>query len=468
MVFSSLTFLFVFLPIVLLIYYISPRPLKNFVILLFSLIFYAWGEPKFIFLIILSILINYIGALQIVKNSSDTEKRKFIFITLLLIDISILFFFKYYGFIISSIGSLFGIDLVIRDIPLPLGISFYTFQQISYIIDVYTKKTKVQKNLINFAAYITMFPQLIAGPIVKYNDIESQLKNRNENLTQFSSGVHRFIIGLGKKVLLANSIGAIWSEIKVIPLNEISILTSWIGIIAFALQIYFDFSGYSDMAIGLAKMFGFEFLENFNYPYISKSVTEFWRRWHISVGTWFREYLYIPLGGNKKGNLIQIRNLFVVWLTTGLWHGASFNFIAWGIYFGVILFIEKIIFKNILNKLPSFLCHIYTLILVLIGWVIFDMNTLSSAMEYISIMFGLSNNLVVDKLSLFILSNNIVILLIGIICSTTLLPNVFKKLRCSLKKSNIFIIISMYLIIFILSISYLVGESFNPFLYFRF
>ena len=468
MVFSSLTFLFVFLPIVLLIYYISPRPLKNFVILLFSLIFYAWGEPKFIFLIILSILINYIGALQIVKNSSDTEKRKFIFITLLLIDISILFFFKYYGFIISSIGSLFGIDLVIRDIPLPLGISFYTFQQISYIIDVYTKKTKVQNNLINFAAYITMFPQLIAGPIVKYNDIESQLKNRNENLTQFSSGVHRFIIGLGKKVLLANSIGAIWSEIKVIPLNEISILTSWIGIIAFALQIYFDFSGYSDMAIGLAKMFGFEFLENFNYPYISKSVTEFWRRWHISVGTWFREYLYIPLGGNKKGNLIQIRNLFVVWFTTGLWHGASFNFIAWGIYFGVILFIEKIIFKNILNKLPSFLCHIYTLILVLIGWVIFDMNTLSSAMEYISIMFGLSNNLVVDKLSLFILSNNIVILLIGIICSTTLLPNVFKKLRCSLKKSNIFIIISIYLIIFILSISYLVGESFNPFLYFRF
>ena len=468
MVFSSLTFLFVFLPIVLLIYYISPRPLKNFVILLFSLIFYAWGEPKFIFLIILSILINYIGALQIVKNSSDTEKRKFIFITLLLIDISILFFFKYYGFIISSIGSLFGIDLVIRDIPLPLGISFYTFQQISYIIDVYTKKTKVQKNLINFAAYITMFPQLIAGPIVKYNDIESQLKNRNENLTQFSSGVHRFIIGLGKKVLLANSIGAIWSEIKVIPLNEISILTSWIGIIAFAFQIYCDFSGYSDMAIGLAKMFGFEFLENFNYPYISKSVTEFWRRWHISVGTWFREYLYIPLGGNKKGNLIQIRNLFIVWFTTGLWHGASFNFIAWGIYFGVILFIEKIIFKNILNKLPSFLCHIYTLILVLIGWVIFDMNTLSSAMEYISIMFGLSNNLVVDKLSLFILSNNIVILLIGIICSTTLLPNVFKKLRCSLKKSNIFIIISMYLIIFILSISYLVGESFNPFLYFRF
>ena len=333
---------------------------------------------------------------------------------------------------------------------------------------MYTKKTKVQKNLINFAAYITMFPQLIAGPIVKYNDIEGQLKNRNENLTQFSSGVHRFIIGLGKKVLLANSIGALWSEIKVIPLNEISILTSWIGIIAFALQIYFDFSGYSDMAIGLAKMFGFEFLENFNYPYISKSVTEFWRRWHISVGTWFREYLYIPLGGNKKGNLIQIRNLFVVWFTTGLWHGASFNFIAWGIYFGVILFIEKIIFKNILNKLPSFLCHIYTLILVLIGWVIFDMNTLSSAMEYISIMFGLSNNLVVDKLSLFILSNNIVILLIGIICSTTLLPNVFKKLRCSLKKSNIFIIISMYLIIFILSISYLVGESFNPFLYFRF
>lgn len=383
MVFSSLIFIFIFLPLVLVSYYIAPKRLRNTIILLASLIFYAWGEPVYILLIMVSILINYIGALLIGKYISDKEKSKFIFITLLLIDISILFFFKYYGFAIESLGSILGLNLQIKNIALPLGISFYTFQQVSYIADVYMQKTKPQRNLIDFAAYITMFPQLIAGPIVKYNDVYKQLDNRKESINKFGEGVQRFIVGLGKKVILANNIGLIWSQVKEIPLNDLSVVLSWIGIIAFTLQIYFDFSGYSDMAIGLAKMFGFDFLENFDYPYISKSITEFWRRWHMSLGGWFREYIYIPLGGNKKGALIQVRNLFIVWFATGLWHGASVNFIVWGLYFGTILFIEKLYLKNLLKRIPSIFSHIYTLLIVIIGWVIFDMNTLPSAIHYI-------------------------------------------------------------------------------------
>ena len=328
MVFSSLIFIFIFLPLVLVSYYLVPKILRNTIILLFSLIFYAWGEPVYILLIMISILINYFGALLIRKYISDKEKSKFIFITVLLIDISVLFFFKYYGFAIESLGYILGLNLQVKSIPLPLGISFYTFQQASYIADIYMQKVKPQRNLIDFAAYITMFPQLIAGPIVNYNDVYKQLNNRKESINKFGEGVQRFIIGLGKKVILANNIGLICSQAKEVPLSDLSVVLAWIGIIAFTLQIYFDFSGYSDMAIGLAKMFGFDFLENFDYPYISKSITEFWRRWHISLGSWFREYIYIPLGGNRNGTLIQIRNLFIVWFATGLWHGASINFIV--------------------------------------------------------------------------------------------------------------------------------------------
>lgn len=358
MVFSSLIFIFIFLPLVLVSYYITPRRLRNTVILLASLLFYAWGEPTYIILIIISILINYLGALLIRVHIKNKDKSKFIFITLLLIDISILFFFKYYGFAIECLGSIIGLDLKVKSISLPLGISFYTFQQISYIADIYMQKVKPERNLIDFATYITMFPQLIAGPIVKYDDIHKQLANRKESINKFGEGVQRFIIGLGKKVILANNIGVIWTQVKEVNLNDLSIVLSWIGIIAFTLQIYFDFSGYSDMAIGLAKMFGFDFLENFDYPYISKSITEFWRRWHMSLGGWFREYIYIPLGGNKKGTLIQVRNLFIVWFTTGLWHGASTNFVVWGLYFGVILFIEKIYLKDLLKKFLLYF-HIY-------------------------------------------------------------------------------------------------------------
>ena len=468
MVFSSLIFIFIFLPLVLVSYYIVPKRFKNTIILLASLIFYAWGEPVYVLLIIVSILINYFGALLIRKYISDKEKSKFIFITVLLIDISVLFFFKYYGFAIESLGSILGVNLQVKSIALPLGVSFYTFQQISYIADIYMQRVKPQKNLIDFAAYITMFPQLIAGPIVNYNDIYKQLANRKESISKFGEGVQRFIIGLGKKVILANNIGLIWSQVKEIPLNDLSVVLAWIGIIAFTLQIYFDFSGYSDMAIGLAKMFGFDFLENFDYPYISKSITEFWRRWHMSLGGWFREYIYIPLAGNKKGTLIQVRNLFVVWFATGLWHGASTNFIVWGLYFGVILLIEKLYLKDLLKRIPTIFSHIYTLIIVIIGWVIFDMNTLPAAGHYIKIMFGLGSNIFIDNMAKYILSTNFIILLLGLICSTKLIKNYTNKLKSTLKEKDVFLVASINLLILIISTAYLVGASYNPFLYFRF
>ncbi len=468
MVFSSLIFIFIFLPLVLVSYYIVPKRFKNTIILLASLIFYAWGEPVYVLLIIVSILINYFGALLIRKYISDKEKSKFIFITVLLIDISVLFFFKYYGFAIESLGSILGVNLQVKSIALPLGVSFYTFQQISYIADIYMQRVKPQKNLIDFAAYITMFPQLIAGPIVNYNDIYKQLANRKESISKFGEGVQRFIIGLGKKVILANNIGLIWSQVKEIPLNDLSVVLAWIGIIAFTLQIYFDFSGYSDMAIGLAKMFGFDFLENFDYPYISKSITEFWRRWHMSLGGWFREYIYIPLSGNKKGTLIQVRNLFVVWFATGLWHGASTNFIVWGLYFGVILLIEKLYLKDLLKRIPTIFSHIYTLIIVIIGWVIFDMNTLPAAGHYIKIMFGLGSNIFIDNMAKYILSTNFIILLLGLICSTKLIKNYTNKLKSTLKEKDVFLVASINLLILIISTAYLVGASYNPFLYFRF
>lgn len=468
MVFSSLIFIFIFLPLVLVSYYIAPRRLRNTVILLASLLFYAWGEPTYIILIIISILINYLGALLIRVHIKNKDKSKFIFITLLLIDISILFFFKYYGFAIECLGSIIGLDLKVKSISLPLGISFYTFQQISYIADIYMQKVKPERNLIDFATYITMFPQLIAGPIVKYDDIHKQLANKKESIDKFGEGVQRFIIGLGKKVILANNIGLIWTQVKEVNLNDLSVVLAWIGIIAFTLQIYFDFSGYSDMAIGLAKMFGFDFLENFDYPYISKSITEFWRRWHMSLGGWFREYIYIPLGGNKKGTLIQVRNLFIVWFTTGLWHGASTNFVVWGLYFGVILFIEKIYLKDLLKKIPSIFSHIYTLIIVMIGWVIFDMNTLTDSGHYIKIMFGFGNNIFIDNLAKYILTNNFIILLIGLICSTKLIKIYMNKIKSTFRENDVFLITAINLLILIISTAYLVGASYNPFLYFRF
>ena len=467
MVFSSLAFIFVFLPIVLLFYYISPYKYKNIILLIFSIIFYTLGEPRYIFLIIVSMIINYILSILIYKNRRNIEKKKLILFTIILINITVLVFFKYYSFLIENINIIFNINLKIREISLPLGISFYTFQLISYIVDVYRGKVVPQRNIIKFSLYVLMFPQLVAGPIVKYSDIEREIEDRKITINIFGQGVERFILGLAKKVIIANNLGSIWMEVKAININELSLLTAWIGIVAFTLQIYFDFSGYSDMAIGLGKMFGFNFLENFNYPYMSKSITEFWRRWHISLGSWFKEYLYIPLGGNRRGPLIQFRNIIIVWLTTGLWHGASWNFIIWGLYFGFILYFEKVYLKHILNKLPKFICHLYTMIIVIIGWVFFDANNIRSAIDYIKVMFG-SGNIAFDRLGLYLFNTNIILIIISIVVSTDILKKTIEKIKKVFNRNDLMLTVFIEFSIFIVSIAYLVSETYNPFLYFRF
>jgi alginate O-acetyltransferase complex protein AlgI len=468
LVFSSLIFLFMFLPITLIIYYICPRKFKNLVILIMSLIFYAWGEPIYIFLMIGSILIDYIGGLMIEATKGDKEKRRFIFITVIVLNLSSLFFFKYYGFLIDNINAILGTNLHIRNLPLPLGISFYTFQLVSYVADVYMGKVVAQKNIINFGAYITMFPQLVAGPIVQYSDVENQLNNRNESIEKFGEGVERFIGGIGKKVLIANNIGIIWTSIKGIPLEGLSILSAWIGIIAFTLQIYFDFSGYSDMAIGLGKMFGFDFLENFKHPYMARSISEFWRRWHISLGSWFRDYIYIPLGGNRRGIAVQFRNLLIVWFATGLWHGASWNFVIWGLYFGIFIFLEKLFLGKVLERIPSAIAHIYTLVLVIISWIFFDMARVKDALNYIKVMFGIGENIFIDNMARYTLKTNLIILIIAILCSTPLIRNLIMYFKNKYKLKGVFIVIAMNMLVLIISTAYLVSESYNPFLYFRF
>ncbi len=341
MVFSSLTFLFIFLPVTLTLYFISPKKFKNVVLLITSLIFYAWGEPIYIFLMIFSSIVDYFHGLLIEKFRNENKKAKFVVLSSVVINLGLLSFFKYSDFLIDNFNHLFNTGFDTLDLPLPIGISFYTFQTMSYTIDVYRKEAPVQRSPLALATYVTLFPQLIAGPIVRYQTVAEQINDRKETIDKFADGVKRFIIGLGKKVLLANNIGMLWSEIQATNINDLTILTAWLGVFAFSFQIYFDFSGYSDMAIGLGKMFGFDFLENFNYPYISQSITEFWRRWHISLGTWFKDYVYVSLGGNKVSKIKMYRNLFIVWFLTGLWHGASWNFIVWGLYFGIIIAIEK-------------------------------------------------------------------------------------------------------------------------------
>ena len=468
MVFSSIIFMFTFLPLSLLLYYIMPRKFKNLILLMISLVFYAWGEPVYVLLMIFTIVFDYIMALIIDSNREDKVKSKVIFIGTIGVNLLILGFFKYYGFLIDNINLLFNLNLQYKNLALPIGISFYTFQTLSYVVDVYLDKVKVQKSLVSFALYVTMFPQLVAGPIVKYSDIDYQLTNRKESINKFGQGVDRFIIGLGKKVLLANNIGIIWTTIQGMNIDSISVLTSWIGIIAYTFQIYFDFSGYSDMAIGLGNMFGFEFIENFNYPYISTSISEFWRRWHISLGTWFREYVYIPLGGNRVSTLKHIRNLFVVWLLTGLWHGASWNFVVWGLYYGFILFMEKIILHKVLSKTPKFIKHIYTMLLVMIGWVLFGSVDLTSALEYLKVMFGLSGNALVDNSAIYYLYTNIKLLIILTLCSTPIVSIIFRQIIKKGKSVGILFAVSINIIIILISIAYLVNETYNPFLYFRF
>ena len=470
MVFSSLVFIFVFLPITLFIYYLSPKKLKNLVLLISSLIFYAWGEPIYIFLMIFTTVFSYVSAILIDKYKSKKTSSLAIFILSVAVNLSVLCFFKYYGFFIDNINNLFSMNIKFKKLPLPVGISFYTFQTLSYIIDVYLKKVPVQKNIISFSTYVTMFPQLVAGPIVKYGDINKQLENRKESLDKFGEGVSYFIRGLSKKVLLANNIGLLWSNVKALSPDKISVFSAWLGILAFTFQIYFDFSGYSDMAIGLGKFFGFDLMENFNYPYISKSVTEFWRRWHISLGSWFREYVYIPLGGNKKGALKQYRNLFIVWFLTGFWHGANWNFIIWGLYFGILITLEKIFVLKWLDKLPNFISHVYALIIIIVGWAIFEFENTSVLFSFIKTMFGMGSNTFIDNQSIYYLYTNLFLFILAIIFSTPLPKKLFKKLiyNVKLKPYAKLIVPTIYLILILLCTTYLVNETYNPFLYFKF
>ena len=369
MLFSSLTFLFGFLPILLLGYYVVPsRKFKNCILLVFSLLFYAWGEPKYILLMLVTILISYIMGLLINKYDSKPKVKKLLLTILILAG---LIFFKYTNFILENITRVTKADITFMDIILPIGISFYSFQILSYVIDLYNKKVEVQRNIFSLALYVSLFPQLIAGPIVRYETVEDELKNRKENLPDILSGFKRFIVGLSKKIIIANNMGLIADSIFVLNNSNIGTLIMWLGVLAYTLQIYFDFSGYSDMAIGLGKMFGFHFLENFNYPYIAKSITDFWRRWHISLSSWFRDYIYIPLGGNRVSKLKWIRNICVVWLLTGLWHGASWNFVLWGAYFAIILLIEKIFLLKFIEKSPKIIQWLYAIFLIMLGWVIF-------------------------------------------------------------------------------------------------
>lgn len=472
MVFSSATFLFLFFPVTLIFYNLKlfkdrdrETEKKNIVLLIMSLIFYAWGEPVYIILMLLSIFYNYNAAIDIDSYIGNPRKKKAVFIFAVLFNIFILGFFKYYGFAVESINSIFSLSLPVREIPLPVGISFYTFQVLSYVIDVYRGDVKAQKKLVPFAAYISMFPQLIAGPIVQYRDVEKQLADREVTTEKFAAGIMFFVKGLGKKVIFANTVGAVYTEILGMETASLSVTTSWIGIICYTLQIYFDFSGYSDMAIGLGKMLGFDFIQNFNFPYKATSITDFWRRWHISLSSWFRDYVYIPLGGNRKGTVRTILNILVVWSLTGLWHGAAWNFIAWGAFYGILLIAEKYVFARLLEKIPVFIRYIMTMLIVMIGWVFFSAENLSSALSYIKSMFGLYGNAFTDSTSRYLLSENIFSVSVMILCATgvfALLPRV-KNFRF-----NTILMSAGYIGIFILCIIYLISETYNPFLYFRF
>lgn len=374
--------------------------------------------------------------------------------------------FKYEGFVLDSLSAVLPVDIPYRAMALPIGISFYTFQILSYIIDVYRGHVKVQTNLLDFALYVTMFPQLIAGPIVQYADVDRQLHVRKESWGKFGEGSMFFIRGLAKKVLLANTIGMVYTEVAALAPGKVSVLSAWIGCISYAFQIYFDFSGYSDMAIGLGKMFGFEFLKNFDYPYISQSITEFWRRWHISLGSWFREYVYIPLGGNRVPVIKHLRNLLIVWFLTGLWHGAAWNFVAWGLYYGLILILEKYFLSRVLERLPAVIRHIYSLVLVLIGWVFFFSPTLGGAVDYIQLMFGVGANGLVDSEGLYLLTTNLLLLILLVIGSTPIVHRAYERVMTG--RGKILANCVVYVAMFLLCIAYLVTETYNPFLYFRF
>lgn len=466
MVFSSAAFIFYFLPLTLLLYHMVPDRMKNGVLLAVSLFFYGFGEPVYILIMVLSIFIDYFNGLFIEKYRHRKHLSRVFLILSITANLGLLGFFKYADFFIGNTNLFFGTDMALLSVALPIGISFFTFQTMSYSIDVYRGEVRAQKNLITFGTYVSMFPQLIAGPIVIYRDVEKQLEKRETDLPHLKDGIHRFILGLGKKVLLANSIGGLWEQVKMLPIEELTVATAWIGAAAFALQIYYDFSGYSDMAIGLGKLMGFDFLENFNYPFVSRSITEFWRRWHISLSKWFRNYLYFPLGGNRRGKWVTLRNIAVVWMLTGFWHGASWNYLLWGVYFAVVLILEKTFLGKILEKSGGILSRVYTLPVLLISFAVFALEDLSHLSGYLMVMLG--RGAFADTFSLYLVDRYALLFLLLVLFAT---PWPYRTyLQFLERKGHAGDVVSaiVLLALFTLSAAYIVDGAYNPFLYFRF
>ena len=464
MVFSSLVFMFAYLPITLLAYYLVPRQGRNIFLFIVNLIFYGWGEPKLVLLMVFNIFFNYIGGWLVDKYRADAKKKKLFLILTCVLDIGILAVFKYTGMITETLNMLPFLNIPELQISLPIGISFYTFQTMSYVIDVYRDDAPVTKNFIYFGTYVALFPQLIAGPIVRYRDVAEQLVNRRETLEMFTRGVKLFMVGLAKKVIIANTMGTLTTNIFATT-DENGVVGTWVGMIAYTFQIYFDFSGYSDMACGLGNMMGFEFLKNFNYPYIAKSITDFWRRWHISLSTWFKEYVYIPLGGNRKGVKRQILNLLIVWGLTGLWHGAAYNFVLWGLYYGFLLILEKFVLKKFLDRLPSFVQHIYTLFIIIIGWGLFYFTDVGQLGEFMVDLFNFGNGICGDQAFNLIMSN-LPMLIIAAVASTPLATMLYTRFE---HRRFMWIPETLYCIgVLAVSTASLVNQSYNPFLYFRF
>ena len=466
MVFSSTVFLLIFLPVVAGIYFLCPRKARNTVLLLFSLVFYGWGEPKYILIMLFSTVFDYTNA-RLIGHFQDTGRNKAakaVLIVDVVGNLGILGFFKYTDFAIDNLNSLLNAGIPALGLALPIGISFYTFQTMSYTIDVYRGIVKPQKNILNVGAYVTLFPQLIAGPIVQYKTVEHELMYRRESVFEASRGMQRFVVGLAKKVLIANQVGALWEQIS--AMSAPTAVTAWLGAIAFTFQIYFDFSGYSDMAIGLGHLFGFHFLENFEHPYESRTVTEFWRRWHISLGTWFREYVYIPLGGNRHGKARQILNLAIVWFLTGLWHGASWNFVLWGVYYAVLLLLEKTFLLKWLDKAPRFVGHVYTCFCFVMGWVLFAITDLGALGAYVGHMFS---GTFADSTTAYLLRCGWLLLVLAVIGCTSLPKRLWEKREQALSPALSDGLRTVWVVVVLLvSMAFLVGDSYNPFLYFRF
>lgn len=464
MVFSDSVFLFMFLPLTLAVYYAVPFAFKNTVLFLTGLLFYAWGEPVYVLIMLLSTAIDYCAGRLMDRFDSNKNIRKATLLVSVVMNLSLLGIFKYGSFFIGSVNGIFGSAIPDPGLPLPIGISFFTFQSMSYTIDLYRRNIKVQKNFIDFAAFVTMFPQIVAGPIVRYEDVSAQLACRRIDLRSMSDGITRFVCGMCKKVLIANSIGALWTDVKAQDYASMPAATAWLGIAAFTLQIYFDFSGYSDMAIGLGKMLGFDFPENFRYPYNSKSIAEFWRRWHITLGDWFKSYVYFPLGGSRGSTAATIRNTLIVWLLTGLWHGASWNFILWGLYYGVLIILEKFVFRRLLERTPSALRHILTMFAVVFGWVIFEITSPASELEFVKAMLGFGGSFA-NSFTLNALHNYAVTFIAAIAISTGIPPKMCKKLPE--KRADTLSLVGEAAGM-TACIACLVDSGYNPFLYFNF